>query len=812
MASFTTSNSTIFSGDYFVYYPFDGNYADYEGIPFKITNIQNQDATKPIYVGQVPYDEDGKVINNTYLTALQTSSAHLSTFSISDRIHDVEARTNQQNFALSQYTSYAAFMIWPKNQTNDIYVKRIEMVSTDTSKPLEIPVEIRFNAKAGSDKAVSNTVVAEDNMVLLFDKVATTGNGGLKIARDAKKENAALAYMTMLPATYTEDSYKFVVYYTENNILKKREIEGYKDLNFKSNQPVFFNIELDANGATEVTDFDIYTETEFASAVSKSNKITNGAVEFSIKQPITLTNAYELKSAVPVTFTGGQDVILSSNSSTATVGSLKFNSASEIKFDNVIKTAEGLTDAQVEVASGSTVTIKGVSGDVALTNSGTLTVSNEFGNELTSITNNVDATLNVNGVKVSDNVINDGKLTVSDFTVDGNVTTSSTIDINNALVKGTFTNNGTAIVKDVEVLSATTNNTDATFNISGNNVFAYNANTGKISTFNNKGVVIVVDNTVVGNLTNSKSINIANEDEAAELTAKGTTSLSGGLVYVDVNGTYNAEGKLTGLKGDGTATTNSRMILEGKLTTNGVVTLNGNFSFCGQVVNYSNGSWTLDSYGLYKFPHAHKVEPKFTNHGEVIVKGVKNANSTVAMNKLAKDLYVGVDNGRLEWNGITSFNYINDIVKLGENCWATDLSAEIFSNTAESLAAVVWPKNIIVNVNFGGSSLKTISCETLDISNLTVNFTSTAKGKGLEFTSAIVGRSVINTKNLEINNKAGNSIIDLQSVDCENVSINNVASAALEVRKGIEIKYSGNYTTSGNVTAISFPNNIPTKK
>lgn len=68
------------------------------------------------------------------------------------------------------------------------------------------------------------------------------------------------------------------------------------------------------------------------------------------------------------------------------------------------------------------------------------------------------------------------------------------------------------------------------------------------------------------------------------------------------------------MKGDGT-TTNSTMILEGKLTTAGVVTLSGNFSICGIIENKAGGSWTLyksgENYGVYKFSHSHVTEPKF---------------------------------------------------------------------------------------------------------------------------------------------------------------------------------------------------------
>lgn len=76
-------------------------------------------------------------------------------------------------------------------------------------------------------------------------------------------------------------------------------------------------------------------------------------------------------------------------------------------------------------------------------------------------------------------------------------------------------------------------------NITGTNNLAYNASTVPvtINSFNNNSVINFSDTeTNVGNLTtNNGTINLANktDEDTAELTAKGTTDLTNGLINVE---------------------------------------------------------------------------------------------------------------------------------------------------------------------------------------------------------------------------------------------------------------------------------------
>lgn len=822
-ATFVTDNSTIFEGDYFVYYPYNPDYAAKGGIPFALNAIQEQDASKVVKVGMDP-NKDGTVIET-----LETAGKHLARFSISSRVK-AEAQITQQDFALKQYTTYLAFLIYPKNQTNNVNVKRIEMVAANDGQTLEIPTKVLFKAKAGVAEPQPEFVPDGnvDKMILLFDNVdAEYGAGGLQLDKNATKETASLAYMSMLPNTYAEGTYKFVVYYTENNILKKKEIAGYKTLDLKSNAPVFFNIELDARGAIEVTDYDIYTETEFASAVIKSNEITNGEVTFDIKRPITLTNDYTLKSAVPVTFNGGQKVTLGQKATGEGV-QLVFNSDAKITFNNVIGDSDAANTWGILVEKGE-VEIKGVDSEQLNLgiNSGKVTV------------------MNADGVGILHNVTNQGTLILANVNVKGAFENKDLgasyglLTLTDATVAGSFTNNTSNTgVNSLENVSVTGNftNTKGTLNITGTNNLAYNASTVPvtINSFNNNSVINFSDTeTNVGNLTNNGTINLANktDEDTAELTAKGTTDLTNGLINVESKGTYNAEGALFGLKGDGT-TTNSTMILEGKLTTAGVVTLSGNFSICGIIENKAGGSWTLyksgENYGVYKFSHSHVTEPKFKNYGEVIVQQVADKDATEAMNAMAKDLYEGQEGSRLEWYQIENLTKLNEIVGMGDNCWATDLATYTnisTGNVSDDFSSTTlndWSaKNVIIEVRAGSTTDKTY---TLNLGNkqikakkLNIEVYSQTPGVA-EFVTNYSGsaKAFVITETLSLingNTNSGNNEIDLKSASCKDIVADNKATnnATLTIKNGYYINYTNTYSTFGDKENTAYPNNIPQK-
>ena len=80
-ARFKTDNSTIFRGDYFVYYPFNKEYADYDGIPFALSNIQIQNASEDAVV-DMSMDPEADV---SLLDKFRKAGAHLqdNKFSIS---------------------------------------------------------------------------------------------------------------------------------------------------------------------------------------------------------------------------------------------------------------------------------------------------------------------------------------------------------------------------------------------------------------------------------------------------------------------------------------------------------------------------------------------------------------------------------------------------------------------------------------------------------------------------------------------------------------------------------------------------------
>ena len=857
-ATFKTTNSTIFAGDYFVYYPYNDEYCDYDGIPFELDAIQTQNASADaiVKVGDITAPLDASEID-----MLTKAGAHVSKyrFSIANRIEAVAA-TDQANFALNQYTSTLAFLIYPKAQTETIHIQRIEMVAK-SGKTLEVPTKVLFNAVAGQAAPVATVDKKVNKAVLLFDNVS---DGGLAIKKDGTKETATLAYMCMIPNTYAKEDFEFIVYYSENNIMKKRVVETYKDLTLTSNSTTFFNIELDANKAEQVVNNEIWSETEFASAVAKSNAVTNGAVEYTIMQNIDLKNDYELNSAVPVTFKGGKTITLAAGKE------LKLNSSQKIEINNTIAGGENAQTADLWVEKGE-VEIDAVNSQyLLLTNKGTTTILNE---ELTSkgklgLVNNYN-TLTLSNVAVAGHVMNGyneeeatldlshatvgnslyqnavGEMKLEDVDVTGNVeNTKGDMEILDVTATGNFNNTeGDLVAKDLTVggnytsfasaqtIAAEMENvivngyfaqSGGDLNLTGTNVLAYNATTdAKTNFFSYSNKVNVTNSTTtIGNLGESKLYLAEGSEDAVVFTVKGTSTLTNSFVLVDANATYNAEGAVTGLKGNGNPA-ESTMCLEGKLTTNGVVTLADDFSICGTIENKANGLWTVNSsMGVLKFNHSHTTEPEFINGGKVVVEGILTTAevNSIAKVKMAKDLYSAESTGILEWKGMQNLANVNAIYALGADCYATDLYAQLATNTEETLASDLnWSaKNIILHA-VNAYKGRFAATKKLSAKNLTVY----VDNKNLEIvggtTDKAAGKYVVNvTETLTLNKLAASTQdtqIDLTSSICQDIKVDNSSSSNTHtIKNGINMNYTGSYTTTGAVEKTSYPNNIPQKK
>lgn len=313
-------------------------------------------------------------------------------------------------------------------------------------------------------------------------------------------------------------------------------------------------------------------------------------------------------------------------------------------------------------------------------------------------------------------------------------------------------------------------------------------------------------------------LNIAKGDatNAATLTAKGTTALANGFVYVDAKGTYNAEKALTGLKGDGSIA-NSTMILEGTLTTDAEATLADDFKFCGTIENKANGKWVLDSDGVYKFDHAHLTAPVFKNAGFVEVKNVDDEAATAAMNKLAKDLYSDESTGTLMWSGITTLENVNDIVALADDCWATDLKANLTgANDLTGVTLKDWSsKNIHIAVVVATPTATLAATQQIKTKNLTIVTSNSSTAATFKVTYPGTGKAFNVTETLTLKNEAatadGNEI-DVVSAICKNIVADNVPDFTFIIDNGLSIEYTGTYKTSGKTAKVSYPNNIPQLK
>lgn len=813
-ATFQTDNSTIFEGGYFVYYPFDENYADYKGIPFSLDAVQEQDASDGAVVTASMNPNDNPTTKSKFLAA----GKHLKKFSISNRV-EAEAQVNQTEFSLNQYTSQLIFRIYPKNATQDINIKRVELVSA-TGESLQIPVGVRFITLDGQTPVVdSEKTEYAEKAVLLFKNVkeADGGAGGLLVSKNTTKENGVLGYMSMLPATYANGTYKFVVYFTEENTLKKKEITKDVDLVLESNKPQPVSLEIDVNGAVEVTtDYEIYTETEFVSALMKSNAVTSGSSTFTIMKDITLHKGYSFSSAVPVTFTGGKKITVDSGNT------LTFEAKGKVVINNTIA-GEG----SVNVKSGE-VEIDGIDDKkMALTNAGTLTVANASGDgNLLSVTNSGNLTLKDATVAQNFEVKGEAeaKVNLEDVNVGGAMSFTEVVtaesDLNNVKVKGNVTNNA------------------ATLNVKGtNNVLAYDEADAKSNDLTNYATINFVEGATatVGNLTNGKNdskgrINMGVDGTATTVTFNGATNLANGLVYVESKATMITNGKLSGLKGDGTVdAAKSSMVLEGNLTTNGSVS-NSKFTFCGKITN--NGTWSLSSAkALAKFSHAHSSKASFTNNadGVVTVSGVTNANAKTAMNAMPKDLYNSRSKGTLIWAGIATMQDVDDIYNLGENCWATQLSANLTianrdHGTEETLSAGVdWSnKDIVLNV-LNATGNKADRSYTIKLGNeaqiMAKNLTIHAElgkieaSQTMNVEGGVKGAALLVENTLTLSSKTASKRFTLNienGATCKDLFVNNILNGStFEIKNGTAITWTNDFKQEGYTENTVYPNGTP---
>lgn len=824
-ATFTTDNSTIFEGEYFVYYPFNADYHKYGGIPFELSNIQTQDATTDATVNMSMDPETDAAA----LEKFKKAGKHLVKFSISNRVQAEEA-VSQTEFSFNQYTSQICFLLFPKNQSNAINVKRIELVSS-TDEPLKVPTKVLFNSQGAGVAAPAAEIdkaSCADRAVLLFENVnATTGAGGLNVPSTTTSKDAVMGYISMIPTTYAQGTYKFVVYYTEDadkesNSLKRVEITKNGALELKSNvvQPV--SLEIDAQYATEITtDYDIYNETEFASAVAKSNQKTSGSSEFNLANDIELKNDYTLSSRVPLTFTGGKTLKVISGKT------LTLNSPSTITIKNTIMGAGKMDVKQGEVKIASIN-----DAHLELVNAGTLVVENaeEPGN-VKYVSNTGNLTLNNAVVADAIGVHNaNGTVNLKDVTV------NKTMTFNEEVVAA-------STLENVEVKGNVTNNA-AKLTVKGENTLAYNAVTGTLATLINAGEINFVEGATatIGNLAGKigsvGKINLGREATPSEVkvTVEGESDISQQLVYVDTKATFTANDELKGLKSNGHDTDPSKttMILEGTLETAGAVKYNKNFSFCGKVVNKAGGNWVVNNAAkLSRFIHTHNNTPAtFINEagGVVTVNDVEDVNATVAMNALPKDLYDATSEGTLIWRDITSMQNVDDIYNLGEDCWATQLEADLTIPNRDVTGAnetfvngVDWSnKDIVLNILTNstgaqrGYKVEVGSDKQIVARSLTVNarIANGAKTQSMTVEGGTTGAAIAVSNTLSLNNyTVGTFNLTIENgATCKDMMVTNVDNGTFVIYKGSSIHYTGTYSWSGNSDGISYPNNMPQKQ
>ena len=820
-ATFRTDETTIFGGDYFVYYPYNENFKGAAGdpnigIPFALDAIQAQNTANPVKASDKPDVTDPK-----YTTAVK----HLNEFRISNRVKNVQAGVQQNEFSTERYTATLYFRIYPVNQTKTVAVKRVEMVCDEG-----FVVNGKFQAKAGVDEPqfVEEEGARADKLVLTFNNLSASdaNQNGLNIAADTKEEDAYMGYMSVCPGTYS--NVKFYVYYTETGNMKRVKITR-ESVTLKTNNNYRMALPVNADGAEEVTSYDIYSESEFAAAVKKSNAMnagTDSKAVFTLMDDITLTDAYTLDAKVPVTFEGGKTITLARSQDVRDNNkvSLKITSNQRVVINNTIK---GGDKQHMDIKVGDTskegnnpdVTIAAVQSETLhLTcDRGTLTVKNEtvrgsvasLYNRSNMVVENADVKGDVESTVYGNNAADKPVISLKKVNVGGNFENYnggevSTLDEVNVTGKFTNTANAKINLNDVNVTGMVENYIGATLNVTGTNNFGAVVAT-ELAGVANQGTINVAEEAEVtlGVVTASGVMNI---DGTA--VAKGATTMTG---LMTLNGTYTAEGALNDLKQE-------NLNLEGTLNTKGEVELETALEICGVINN--SGSWKLgENISIKQRNHAHSEKnAEFNNSGVVTVEGIK-ATTSPAINNMPKTLYKKVDNGRLIWRGMEKVADINNFVEM-DGCWATDFNAVLkpSTNTSETLNANGswnWSSaNVIIDLEAEGGYVTTLNItKPLTVQNLDIN---------LGEIGGITTSSTNNGNDLIISNKfsltggyttfdAGCDILT-KDLQIKATKEGNSDNDKFIVKKAEDnIRFTGNYTQV-NGKNINFTDGSPVKQ
>ena len=819
-ATFRTDETTIFGGDYFVYYPYNENFKGAAGdpnigIPFALDAIQAQNTADPVKAS-----DKSNVTDSKYTTAVK----HLNEFRISNRVKNVQAGVQQSEFSTKRYTATLNFRIFPKNQTKSVAVKRVEMVCDEG-----FVVNGKFQAKAGVDEPqfVEEEGARASKLVLTFNNLNDDPNqNGLNIAADTKEKDAYMGYMSVCPGTYS--NVKFYVYYTETGNMKRVVIPR-ESVTLETNNNYRVALPVDANGAEEVTSYDIYSESEFAAAVKKSNAMnagTDSKAVFTLMDDITLTDAYTLDAKVPVTFEGGKTITLARSQDVRDNNkvSLKITSNQAVVINNTIKGGDAqhmdikVGDASV-AGNNPEVTIAAVQSETLhLTcDRGKLTVKNEtvrgsvasLYNRSNMVIEYADVKGDVKSVVYNNNAADKPVISLKEVNVGGNFENYnggevSTLDEVNVTGKFTNTANAKMDLNDVNVTGMVENYTGATLNVTGTNNFGAMV-ADKLANVANLGTINVAEEAEVtlGIVTASGVMNI---DGTA--VAKGATTMTG---LMTLNGTYTAEGALNVLKQD-------YLNLEGTLNTKGKVGLQSALEICGVINN--SGSWTLgEGISIKQRNHAHSAKnAEFNNSGVVTVEGITTTTSP-AINNMPKTLYKKVDNGRLIWRGMETVAVINEFVEMDE-CWATDFNAVLkpSANTSETLnvdGSWNWSSaNVIIDLEAQGGYVTTLNITNpLTIQNLDINLGETG---GITTSSAYDGNDLIISNKFSLTGgyTTFDASCDILTKDLwiEATKQGNTGEDKFIVKKAEDnIKFTGNYTQV-NGKNINFTDGSPVKQ
>ena len=801
-ATFTTSNSTIFAGDYFVYYPFNKDYADYDGIPFKMDAIQKQDASDDAIVkASEKLVENGTEAN---LVRFQKAGAHLDKFSIGNRI-TVDAKVQQSSFSLTQFTGRFYLRLFPVNQTKDIYIKRVEMTCDG-----DFGIGGRFNAEAGvaAPKFVANETA--NKLVLTFNNVADPSKAdavsGLKLALGTLEKDAVMGYMSILPGTYK--NVKFDVYYTETGNLKKVSIKPTaKDIVVKSNNNYRIGMPIDANGAVEATSYEIYSESEFEAAVKKSNAMNAGTSSeaiFTLMDDIKLTKQYTLDASVPVTFNGGKSIeIVNENGK----GRLEIKSKAPVVINNTLTgglntnpesatfdvkigvrnaTGDVIPDVTIAAVNSERLVIANIRGNLKILNAEKRGTIGQLQNRWNLTVENADVKSWLDSQDIADAVTDDKpvvslkNVTVGGYAIISSANRAAASSIEGVTVDGDFTNKGTVNAKGTNSLAAAEDfvNTDGTFNVL--------EGTTTVGTVKNAGIINVV------------SAMIANGD--VDMTTNK-------MVTIEDDGTFTAKKALA-------TVTSGNINVEGKLITEGAVTLGSDLEICGIIENKATGVWTLN-YKVAQRNHAHSSKvAKFQNAGEVTVNGII-ATTSVEIERMPKSLYEKVDNGRLVWRGMGSMGAVNSFANLSaENCWATDFAAILNpSNTENNVCGSgTWDwseKNIILELGSTNAYyiINFAADKSLTMKNLTIKMNGGLQTNGSGAPYTIIVKEDMKVINVAPNQK--NTYITCKT-KTKNLTVDGGKTTMIVKNAAENVKYTGAFVQY-NDEKINFTEGAPKK-